>query len=304
MCNSGPLISVIVPVWNAHNYLERCIDSIISQTYRNLEILLVDDGSSDDSLEICRRYERKDTRIKAFHKENGGQGSARNFALDHCSGQYVGFVDNDDWILPTMYERLLELICKYKVNVSRCDDAQSKEEIGQGKRDEIFLSKEEFHKDFFCDIVGGHVTDRLFDRDLIKAYRFPHSKTIEDTRFIRQLLPDINGEAFTREKLYFYTAREDNTSNKYARTYISSFERAIEYQSRYEEAIHLFPSYKDLLLQKSTTFSCGCLRILLKSKSKNSSDFEKLVGFLRKYKGEIWKNNTVSWKYKLFILTL
>jgi len=304
VCNSGPLISVIVPVWNAHNYLERCIDSIISQTYRNLEILLVDDGSSDDSLEICRRYERKDTRIKAFHKENGGQGSARNFALDHCSGQYVGFVDNDDWILPTMYERLLELICKYKVNVSRCDDAQSKEEIGQGKRDEFFLSKEEFHKDFFCDIVGGHVTDRLFDRDLIKAYRFPHSKTIEDTRFIRQLLPDINGEAFTREKLYFYTAREDNTSNKYARTYISSFERAIEYQSRYEEAIHLFPSYKDLLLQKSTTFSCGCLRILLKSKSKNSSDFEKLVGFLRKYKGEIWKNKTVSWKYKLFILTL
>ena len=304
MCNSGPLISVIVPVWNAHNYLERCIDSIIHQTYRNLEILLVDDGSSDDSLEICKKYERKDARIKVFHKENGGQGSARNFALDRCHGQYVGFVDNDDWILPTMYERLQELICKYKVNVSRCDDAQSKEEIGKKERSDFLLSKEEFHKEFFCDIVGGHVTDRLFDRKLIKEHRFPYSKTIEDTRFIRQLLPDINGEAFTKEKLYFYTTRENNTSNRYARTYISSIERAVEYQSRYEEAIQFFPAYQDLLLQKSTTFACGCLKILLTSKQKNTTDFKKIAGFLRKYKAEIWKNKSISWKYKLFVLIL
>lgn len=304
MCDSVALISVIVPVWNAHDYLERCIDSIINQTYTNLEIILVDDGSSDDSLEICRSFERKDTRIKVFHKENGGQGSARNFALEHCQGQYVGFVDNDDWILPTMYERLMELICKYKVNVSRCDDAQSVEEIGKDVREDFFLSKKEFHKEFFCDIVGGHVTDRLFERKLIGEYRFPNSKTIEDTRFIRQLLQDINGEAFTKEKLYFYTVREDNTSNKYARTYISSFERAMEYQSRYEEAIRLFPSYQDLLLQKSTTFACGCIRILLQTKKKKSNDFEMMAGFLRKYKTQIWKNKSIAWKYKLFVLML
>ena len=78
------------------------MDSIVNQTYENLEILLVDDGSTDDSLQICREYERKDDRIKVFHKENGGQGSARNLALDHCTGEYIGFVDNDDWIFPTM----------------------------------------------------------------------------------------------------------------------------------------------------------------------------------------------------------
>ena len=155
MCDSNVLISVIVPVWNAQNYLETCLDSIIHQTYSNLEILLVDDGSTDDSLEICRNYERKDNRVRVFHKENGGQGSARNFALDCCHGKYVGFVDNDDWILPTMYERLLELICKYKVKISRCDDAQSKEEIGKEEKADYLLSKEEFHKKFFCDIVGG-----------------------------------------------------------------------------------------------------------------------------------------------------
>ena len=80
-------ISVIVPVWNAHDYLGRCVESIIDQTYKNLEILLVDDGSSDDSLAICNRYAEKDTRIKVFHKENGGQASARNYALEYATGE-------------------------------------------------------------------------------------------------------------------------------------------------------------------------------------------------------------------------
>ena len=86
--NNGK-VSVIIPVWNAHDYIRRCVDSIVNQTYENLEILLVDDGSTDDSLQICREYEEKDARIRVFHKENGGQGSARNLALDHCTGEYI-----------------------------------------------------------------------------------------------------------------------------------------------------------------------------------------------------------------------
>ena len=117
-------ISVIVPVWNAHDYLGRCVESIIDQTYKNLEILLVDDGSSDDSLAICNRYAEKDTRIKVFHKENGGQASARNYALEYATGEYIGFVDNDDWIFPTMYERLHQLMVQYQADVGRCDDMQ------------------------------------------------------------------------------------------------------------------------------------------------------------------------------------
>ena len=103
-------ISVIVPVWNAHEYLNRCVDSILAQTYKNLEVLLVDDGSTDDSLDICRRYAESDSRVLVFHKENGGQASARNYALERVTGDFVGFVDNDDWIFPTMYERLHRLM--------------------------------------------------------------------------------------------------------------------------------------------------------------------------------------------------
>lgn len=105
------------------------MDSIVNQTYENLEILLVDDGSTDDSLQICREYEEKDARIRVFHKENGGQGSARNLALDHCTGEYIGFVDNDDWIFPKMYERMVELIRKYGADVARCDDLSDETQI-------------------------------------------------------------------------------------------------------------------------------------------------------------------------------
>ena len=101
-----PLISVIVPVYNVAAWLPRCVDSILAQTYENLEILLVDDGSTDGSGNICEEYAKKDTRIRVLHKENGGLSSARNAGLDAAAGAYIGFVDSDDWIAPEMYAEL------------------------------------------------------------------------------------------------------------------------------------------------------------------------------------------------------
>lgn len=121
----GNLISIIVPVWNAHPYLEKCVDSILAQTYKNIELILVDDGSTDDSLEICRRYERFDERVNVLHKENGGQWSARNLGLDYCTGEYVGFVDNDDWVFPDMYEKLYNLMNKYHADIGSCNAISS-----------------------------------------------------------------------------------------------------------------------------------------------------------------------------------
>ena len=298
-------VSVIVPVWNAHNYIRKCVDSILKQTYRNLEILLVDDGSTDDSLQICREYEKQDDRVRVFHKENGGQGSARNLALDNCTGEYIGFVDNDDWVFPNMYERMVELINKYNADVARCDDLSDETQIGIGQKVvETTCSGEKYHELIYCDIWGGHVTDRLFKRTVIGDYRFPHSKTIEDMRFMRLILPSINIEAHTNEKLYFYTVRQDNTSFVYARTFINSYERAEEYQSRYEEARSKYPEYKEMLLIKSTTFACGCIRILLKEKKRNSDECQKMVSFLSKYKREIVVQKKLPIKYKLFLLTV
>lgn len=150
-------ISVIVPVWNAEDSLGRCIESITGQTYQNLEILLVDDGSTDRSLDICRQYAEKDPRIRVFHKSNGGQASARNYALDRCSGMYVGFVDDDDWCMPDMYRRLHEIITKYHAEVSRCDDQATGDNPEDGTKEivEDVCKGKEYHKNLFCDIWGG-----------------------------------------------------------------------------------------------------------------------------------------------------
>ena len=105
---NSPLVSVIVPVYNVAPYLEQCLDSIVNQTYRNLEIILVDDGSTDESGAICDRYAEQDSRIQVVHKENGGQSSARNVALDMMTGEWVLFVDSDDWIELNTLELLFE----------------------------------------------------------------------------------------------------------------------------------------------------------------------------------------------------
>ena len=111
------LISVIVPVYNIEKYIERCVRSICVQTYKNLEILLVDDGSTDGSGEICERLAKEDERIRVFHKENGGSSSARNLGIREAKGEYLGFIDSDDYIEPDMYELLAEGIGKYGLEI-------------------------------------------------------------------------------------------------------------------------------------------------------------------------------------------
>ena len=116
----GFLLSVIVPVYNIkREYLERCIASICNQTYKNLEILLVDDGSTDGSGAVCDEFAKKDERIRVFHKENGGSSSARNLGIENATGEYLGFIDSDDFIEPDMYELLAEAIQKHQVKMAQ-----------------------------------------------------------------------------------------------------------------------------------------------------------------------------------------
>lgn len=114
------LISVIVPVYNTEKYLDRCIQSVLAQTYTNWELLLIDDGSTDSSGAICDKYAEQDSRIKVFHKENGGASSARNLGLDNAKGEWITFVDSDDWIDPTMYQYLIRAMIETECDISMC----------------------------------------------------------------------------------------------------------------------------------------------------------------------------------------
>lgn len=183
------MISVIVPVYNIHTYLKRCVESICKQTYTDLQIILVDDGSTDGSSELCDIYGQQDSRITIIHKDNGGLVSARKAGLEAAQGEYIGFVDGDDWIEPQMYEHLIALAEENKADMvlgGSTEDVsgQSINKINRfepGVYDKERLQKEIYPhmlcvEDFFCMGIQPYIWNKLMRRDLAYA----HIMTIDD----------------------------------------------------------------------------------------------------------------------------
>ena len=137
-----PLISVIVPVYNVKQYLRRCVDSILKQTYENIEIVLIDDGSTDESGAICDRYAQKDVRVKVIHKENGGLSDARNKGMQEARGEYFAFVDSDDYIAKDYIAYLFELIVENKAQISLCGYLKFIEKLPQKERKAVSVKKD------------------------------------------------------------------------------------------------------------------------------------------------------------------
>ena len=200
-----PLVSVIVPVYNVAPYLEQCLDSIVNQTYRNLEIILVDDGSTDESGAICDRYAELDSRIKVVHKENGGQSSARNVALDMMTGEWVLFVDSDDWIELNTLELLFE----------QKDERADLVEFGWNfiyrDSNKVFLNQacvmagiDALKLLVHTDIYMGLMANKLFKASYLQKSRFISGRYYEDTPFIIEQLYKIKTYQYIAEPLYNY----------------------------------------------------------------------------------------------------
>lgn len=188
-------ISVIVPVYNTANYLRRCIESIINQEYKNIELILVDDGSTDNSLDICKEYQKIDDRIKVFTKENGGQSSARNLALEHVTGQYIGFVDSDDWICLDMYTHLMKIIEESNADIAFIERKKVYKESDAKKdckRLKIKIYREQKILEEYLDYgmkTGNYgLPNYLYSTELFKGVRFPEGRICEDivTNYILQ----------------------------------------------------------------------------------------------------------------------
>lgn len=215
-----PLISVIVPVYNTKAYLGRCVDSVCAQTYSNLEILLIDDGSTDGAGEMCDKYVTKDRRIKVFHKENGGSSTARNLGLQKAEGAYIGFVDSDDYIAPDMYERLWRGTQKYDASVVQIGRDEVDE---QGNRlPDICIPPEKDtligHRDFLRELLL-HKGDcsfctKLFRRDVLEGRQFPVGALNEDFHFLVEILPEIGTVVSLPGQAYHVFYRMNSNSRK------------------------------------------------------------------------------------------
>lgn len=215
MDNNSPLISVIVPIYNVEKYLPACIDSILAQSYKNLEIILVDDGSPDNCGKICDEYAEKDSRIKVIHKENGGISSARNAALDIASGDYIGFVDGDDSIHEIMYEELYSAITKTGAEISVCGFRKHSQNespwlnTNVPDADTIELSPQDALRETLkASVFGAYVFCKLYSRKLVADIIFePNFAICEDIPYTAEAIMRAHKVAYIPKQLYNYLQR-------------------------------------------------------------------------------------------------
>ena len=212
------LISVIVPIYNTEKFLRKCIDSIVNQTYKNLEIILVNDGSPDNAKEICKEYAEKDKRIVYIEQENGGPSRARNVGLDVARGKYIGFVDSDDSIDVTMYEKLYSFLTKNRCDLVECYSVTEKnyyshyiDKVISGKEaTEGFLLRGR-DKDF---LIIPAVWSKLFSTNLLKQNRFPEGQVHEDYFFTCRCLYEAKRVGVLNEKLVYHIENEDSITHQ------------------------------------------------------------------------------------------
>lgn len=203
-------ISVIVPIYKVEAYLDECIQSIVSQTHKQLEIILVDDGSPDDCPAICDAWAARDSRIKVIHKENGGLSDARNAGIEIATGDYIAFVDSDDWIKPQMYETMLESIIKENADICACNilSCYSDRQIAWGCKEYTVGNSEKILSMLYSDTAYPvSAWNKLYRRELWAETQFPKGKICEDAFTTYLLVDKANRIVQIPEVLYCYRIR-------------------------------------------------------------------------------------------------
>ena len=206
------LISVIVPIYNVEKYLRKCVDSLINQTYKNLEIILVDDGSLDNCPKICDEYAKQDSRIKVMHKENGGLSDARNAGMKVARGEYISFIDSDDWIKPEMiegmYNRMIEDNSDLVSSGVLWVDENGAEIRNATVSENCVLNTEQAMKELINDgKLKQHVWNKLYKADLIKNILFDKGKYHEDVFWSYKVIGEAERISIEKNSYYFYVQR-------------------------------------------------------------------------------------------------
>lgn len=287
MANPKDLISVIVPVYNGAEYIKRCIDSITNQTYRNLEIIIVNDGSTDNTLDICRNLQYDDYRIKIINQENKGVSNARNTGINNSSGKYITFVDSDDYIDPMMYEIMQRDLYENNAEICRVrayiyDRDGEIRHIYDDNTKLIFDNMSDIIHNFATGELSIAVWDKLFTKEVIGDVRFRENVFHEDTMFVWDVLKNARKVVYNKTQLYNYRKRSTDslTSKKFD---IQNFSLYSYAKGVYEEIkLKHYHNIRDAQL-----FYFNCLYFILKIYAR---DFEHV------------RDNTIYRKQILIIL--
>lgn len=234
-----PLLSVIIPIYNVEKYLRRCIDSVIKQTYNNLEIILVDDGSPDNSGSICDEYARKDQRIKVIHQENAGLSGARNSGISVANGDFITFVDSDDWIDKDMYSQMLQYQRNNDLDIICADTYLVK------------FSKTEFRPLFESDLVfkgrdalnliligkiDNAAWNKIYRTSIFGDIRYPSRRIYEDVATTYKVFAKASKIGYLKKPFYYYFLKNPNSLIATSFNVKSRYDAFVGYKERYEYA--------------------------------------------------------------------
>lgn len=256
-----PLISVVIPVYgnaNYKQYMQQCIESVMNQTYRNLEILVVDDGSPEDAARICDRYAQQDSRVKVFHKPHTGVAETRNLALDHARGEYLAFVDGDDWIEPNTYENMMAFLQSHpEVDAVLCA-ARRYPENGEGMVFTYYpsgtiIDGSEMLRRMLLDEIGGQAPLGLYRKFLWDGVRFPGGMLFEDIPTTYKAFLHARKVGFLREPYYVYRVNQLSISKNPAP--IKSYNIFQGYEDHFFSALKYCPEAADVCCTKAAHFA-------------------------------------------------
>ena len=299
------LISVIVPVYQVENYLNQCIESIIEQTYTNLEIILIDDGSNDNCPQICDDWSIKDKRIKVIHKKNGGLSDARNVGLDIAKGKYIAFIDSDDWVDSRYIELLYNSLIKSEADISACSiqkvyDADSVDPYNLNPKLQLVTPKEAI-KDILYDRRFKTVAwNKLYSKEILSGERFIVGRIHEDEFFSYKVFDKAQKLVFVDASLYKYRQRSGSIMSSPSLKHLDLLDA---YLNRIK---FLENNYTDLASKDKLNFCIACINFY-KDFLKSDSDFKKIAlnrikNYRRKVKFNIKEFNVLSWKEKIYVI--
>ena len=300
------LISIIVPVYNVEPYLEKCINSLIRQTYHCIEILLVDDGSPDNCGKICDDYASKESRIVVIHKKNGGLSSARNAGIDIAKGEYLMFVDSDDYVEPNFCERAYQIIDENNVTCASFGYFEHKAEQVKslGTTNPRKIEAEEGIKSLIAldDVIYNMACNKIFHKRLFRTIRFPEGKLFEDQGTMYKIF-DAAGEIYVDSApLYHYVRRDDSITAGEGTAYATSAKGLNDifdlWFSRLQFIEIKYPQLKKVAINQIIELIIRAFHVL--SWKRNRDLIVKFENFLKDYKKDILSINHKSKWLKIF----
>lgn len=306
-----PLISVIVPVYNVKEYLPRCVASLQAQTYPNLEILLVDDGSNDGTGQLCDSLGAEDERIRVFHKENGGSSSARNLGIEQARGEYLGFVDSDDYVEYNMYALLQEAIGKYGVKAAQI----GRDEISQeGERlpdicvppsSPECIEPKDFLRELLLHRGDCSFCTKLLKKEVFQGRRFPEGVLNEDFHLLVEMLPDIGSIVSLPERGYHVFCRMGSNTRRntgFSRVFSDNVDNA-------DMVMELVKKHYPALYKQARRFGLYqrldyMLHIPISEMKGENQEYGRIKGYLRRYWAEGMANPFLTPQNKAYLTLL